>query len=228
MAANDLPLLTQPKISDEVYRVLKEKIFSKQYVPGERLNLLELEKRLGISRTPLKDALNRLAGEGLIVIEPRKGTFVTNPTCKEIAEAFDVRRVLEVYAVSLAAGNMTGKHLDRIRALVRDLRKLTDTENWDRIYQKYVLLDHALHQLILEIAGNERLKQCWDQVNTHVQMARIRYGRAEGELAQAQQEHEQFLQACEAGDVSAMQQAISNHIDRAKRSLLQEVEQRQG
>ena len=228
MAAIDLPLLTQPKISDEVYRVLKEKIFSKQFVPGERLNLLELEKRLGISRTPLKDALNRLAGEGLIVIEPRKGTFVTNPTCEQIAESFDVRRVLEIYAVSLAGKNMTGENLDRIRAVVRELRELADTKNWDKIYQKYVILDYRLHQLILEIAANERLKESWDQVNTHVQMARVRYGRAEGELAQAQQEHEQFLQACEAGDLSAMQQVISDHIDRAKRSLLQEFEQRRG
>jgi DNA-binding GntR family transcriptional regulator len=84
MAATDLPLLVQPKISDEVYKVLEEKIFSKQFVPGERLNLLELEKRLGISRTPLKDALNRLAGEGLIIIEPHRGSYrpgqtVTSP-----------------------------------------------------------------------------------------------------------------------------------------------------
>lgn len=225
MAANDLPLLAQPKISDEVYKVLKEKIFSKQFVPGERLNLLELEKRLGISRTPLKDALNRLAGEGLIVIEPRRGTFVTNPTCREIAESFDVRRVLEVYAVSLAANNMTKGDLDRIRSIVRNLGELVKTGNWQKIYQKYVLLDRDLHQLILEIAGNERLKEIWDQINTHVQMSRIRYGRTESELAQAQQEHEQFLKACEAGDLAAMQKAISDHIDRAKRSLLQELEQ---
>lgn len=224
---NRLPYLTRPNISDEVYAALKERILSKQFAPGERLNLSQLEEQMGISRTPLKDALNRLALEGLVDIQPRRGTFVVNLTPAEITEAFDVRRVLEVYAVELAVQRMTESQFERMNDLVKALRRLTDIKDWDGIYRQYCSMDHDLHRLILEIAGNRRLKEVWEKNNVHVEMARTRYGELERERYRTQEEHEEILRAFERKDLPRLQEVICHHIDRTKRSVLQDLKQRE-
>ncbi|GAB4534717.1 MAG: GntR family transcriptional regulator [Anaerolineae bacterium] len=223
MSVSNLPSFTRPNISDEVYAVLKERILSRQFAFGQRLNLSELEEQMGISRTPLKEALNRLALEGLVEIQPRRGTFVVDPTAREIAESFDVRRVLEVWAVELALKRVTESELEQMRDLVTTLRRLTDIEDWDGIYQEYCSLDHDLHRLIVEIAGNQRLKEVWEQVNVHVEMARTRYGKLERERELTQQGHERILRAFETRDLPALREAISHHIDQAKQSVLEDL-----
>ena len=224
MDINNLPRLSPRNMSQEVYEILKEGIFSKQFSPGERLRLAEIEKQMNVSRTPLKDALNRLAVEGLVEIKPSRGTFVSDPSPAEIAEMFDVRRVLEVYAVELLAERMTQSQLQRLRDRVKELRSLTGVEDWSQIYQEYVALDHELHRLLMEFAGNKPLKELWEQVNMHVQMARVGYGEAERELNLTQEEHEELLGAFEARDAAALQQVMSHHLERAKQSLLRDLE----
>ena len=219
----DLPRLNPRNISQEVYEILKVRIFSKQFSPGERLRLAEIEKQMNVSRTPLKDALNRLAVEGLVEIKPSRGTFVSDPSPAEIADCFDVRRVLEGYAVELLAERMTEQQLRQLRDMVRELRSFTEVEDWSEIYQEYVAMDHQMHRLIMEFAGNKRLKEVWEQINMHVQMSRARYRRAERELNLAQEEHEELLKAFESRDVGTLQQTMSHHIERAKRSLLQDL-----
>lgn len=219
----DLPVLVRPRISDEVYEALKAMILSRRLAPGQRLNLTQMEQQMGISRTPLKDALHTLAHEGLIKIEPRKGTYVADPTDDEISESFDVRRVLEVYAVKLAARNMTPSRLQQIRELVEALRGLVQVQNENQILQEYFDLDRDLHLLIVETSGNRRLRETWEQVNLHGYMARVRYGIAGTLIDSTQEEHEEILRAFEAGDASAAEQAMSNHIDRVKRSLIREI-----
>ena len=252
-------------MSQEVYEILKERIFSKHFSPRERLRLSEIEKQMNVSRTPLKDALNRLALEGLVEIKPSRGTFVSDPSLEEIAQAFDVRRVLEVYAVELLAQRITESQLQRLRDMIQKLRSLIEIEDWGKIYQEYVALDYQLHRLIMELAGNKPLRKLWEQVNIHVQMARVRYRSAERELDLAQEEHEELLKELnlaqeeheellnehslskeeheellkehslaqagheallkelEARNVSALKQAMSHHLERAKQSLLPDL-----
>ena len=80
--------ITRRNINDEVYEILKDKIAERLFLPGQRLDLGKIESQMGISRTPLKDALNRLAAEGMVEIRPRKGTFVSNPSTVKISETF--------------------------------------------------------------------------------------------------------------------------------------------
>ena len=225
MNTTGLPNFTRPNIRDEVYEVLKESILDKQFALGERLNLSELEEQMGISRTPLKEALNRLALEGLVEIQPRRGTFVVDPTSRDIAESFDVRCVLEVYGVEMALQRMTESRLNQMRDLVTALRRVTEFEDWD--YQEYVALDYKLHRLIMEVAGNKRLKDIWEQVNVHVEMAHTRFGRLERGIDLTQKGHEEILRAFESKDLALLQQTISSHIDRTKQSVLQDLKQRE-
>jgi DNA-binding GntR family transcriptional regulator len=218
-----LPRIKTYKISEAAYEILREKIISREFAGGQRLDLDAVETQLGISRTPLKEALARLEMEGLIVIHPRSGTYVTNPNPEDIAESFEVRRVLEVYALELAAGRASREDIRRLRQLVQELGVLAAATDRDAIYPRYLSLDHQFHQELVSLAGNRRLRQAHQRENLHAQMARIRYRRSERELNIAQEEHERIMAALEAGDVRTAQAEMDAHLRRAQQSLLADM-----
>ena len=166
------PAIQTKKVSELAHEILKEKILSKELAPGQRLNLDEIEVQLGISRTPLKEAMVLLEMEGLVKIYPRSGTFITDPSEEEITASFEVRRILEIHVVELATQRASEEDIDRLIAIVEELRQLADAPNVDEIYPDYVALDHQLHQQIALLAGNKRLTQAIEHENTHVHMAR--------------------------------------------------------
>ena len=226
MDVNDLPVLSRPKISDEVYEVLRAKILNRQWAPGQRLDLPQLEESMGISRTPLKEALSRLEMDGLVQIEPRRGTFVTDPTSEEVGESFDVRRVLDIYAAELAVERVTEEQLEQFRTMVRDLENLIDDRDWDEIYHEYLWLDNELHAMMVNIAANRRLIETWRQVNLYSHMASVRYGRARSDVDVALTQHREMLRALETGNAESLKQTVSDHNIRAKNWLLNESARR--
>jgi len=219
-----LPRINIHTISEAAYDILREKVISKEFAPGQRLNLEAIEKQLGISRTPLKEALTRLEMEGLIKIVPRSGTYVTDPGPGEIVESFDVRRVLEVYAIELAVQRASDEDLRSLRTMVQELGDLTAAKDRDAIYPRYLSLDHQFHRQLVALASNQRLCQVHDQENVHAQMARIRYRRSERELDVAQEEHGRIMAALEARDVETAKAEMDAHLRRAKQSLLADIE----
>jgi DNA-binding GntR family transcriptional regulator len=161
--------------------------------------------------------------EGLIAIVPRSGTYVTDPDPEEIAESFEVRRVLEVFAVELAVPQIGDEDLRNLRAIVQKLGDLTVAQDRDAIYPRYLNLDNRFHQRLVALAGNQRLCQAHNRENLHAQMARIRYRRSERELDVAQMEHERIIAALEARDVQTAKAEMDTHLRRAKRSLLADM-----
>jgi GntR family transcriptional regulator, rspAB operon transcriptional repressor len=217
------PQIHYPKISEVSYDLIKEKITSKEFAPGTRLNLDAIEKQLGISRTPLKQALDRLALEGLVEILPRSGTFVSNPSPEEISESFEVRCALEIYAVGLAAQWIRAEELENLKALLKQLQELFAEQDLNDFYPRYVETDHLFHHQIIVIARNKRLLQAFEHENVHAQMARIRYRHPEGELELVQEEHERILAALAARDTGAARLAMEAHLQRARRSLMKDI-----
>ena len=224
VTALQLPRIQAAKISDSAYEILRERVVSKELAPDQRLDLHSIEQQLGISRTPLKEALVRLEIDGLVRIVPRSGTFVTNPDRQDIMESFDVRRVLEVHAVSLAAERASAEELQVLQDIVDELGQLVQAPNRTAIYPRYLKLDRDLHGRIVTLAGNRRLRLSHSRENLHAQMARIRYRRAERELETAQHEHERIMDALMARDAEAAKAAMDAHLQRAARSLLRDMD----
>jgi DNA-binding GntR family transcriptional regulator len=218
--AAPLPGIARSRISERIYNILKKRILSKQFAPGDRLNLAEMAQQMGVSRTPLSTALNRLAIDGLVEIIPNSGTFVTDPTPEDIEEAYDVRQVLEVYAGKLAAERLMDADLERMREIIGELQELIDGQDWAAVYQRHLELDHRFHRLIVESAGNKQLKRLWEQVNVHVQVARIRYRRSYREFDLSMKEHEEILKALEDRSAVRVQHWLGSHIERSKQELL--------
>jgi len=223
-----LPKLARDNLSEDVYEVIRKRILDSEFLPGQRLDLSDIERQMGISRTPLKEALGRLALEGLVEIQSRRGTYVTAPALGEIEDAFEVRRVLEVYAAGVAAQQATESQLREIRNVVAEMRQLMSVEDVVQMYRPLVERDLSLHRLIVRVAGNEQLEKLWEQVNVHVQMARVHYRSVKREFEQAQQEHEGILGALEVRDAVAVQRLMERHIERARQSLRSEMEALRG
>jgi DNA-binding GntR family transcriptional regulator len=222
------PEVEQTRVSDRVYGILRQKILSKQLLPGERLDLDSIEQQLKVSMTPIKMALDRLAVEGLVEIRPRRGTYVSSLSQTEIAEAFDVRGIMERYALELAVRQMNDQQRQHVRRLVKQLDSMLEENDWNSIYPQYVDLDHELHRFLVQAAGNRRLLSLYDHNNVHVQMARARYTRAEKELAVAQKEHEELLRLIERKQALEAAAAVGRHIERAKVSLLRDLHENDG
>ncbi len=212
------------RLTDSVYLVLKKNILNQTLQPGQRLHLDQLTEQLGVSLTPIKEALNRLANDGLVEIVPRRGTYVTNPGPEEISEAFDVRCALEVYAVRLTLTRASEEELHRLEDFVNRLDSLLDSPDRNAIYQQFVETDRRFHRCIVELSHNSRLLRAFDREHTHMYMARIRYGRSEEGLDEAQQEHRGILEAFLARDIALAQERLTCHIERARQSLLNELQ----
>jgi len=216
----NLKRIKTQKKSDVAYEVLYEKIISKSFVPGQRLDLVFIETQLGISRMPLRLALTRLEYEGLIEIVPQSGTFVTNPSSKDLADSFDMRVVLECYAIDLAISHLTEQNLQKLKKYIGEMEELIQTDNWDPIYHKYIDIDTKFHKELAVIAGNQRLIKAIDQENTHLQGSRKLLNYLKDDLVVTINEHKQILSYIIERDAGNARNAMSNHLYRVKMALL--------
>lgn len=222
----NLPKINAPSISNRVYEILREKILNGELTPGMRLDLQSIEKQLGISRTPIKEALYQLDIDGLVEINPRSGTYVANLMPEDVAECCEVRRVLEIYAVELAVQRASDEEIKQLRALVQELAELTAMKDPDAVYTRHLRVDHEFHRQIVALAGNSRLSRAHARENIQEQIKRIkhiRYSQSGLELDIIQQEHERIMAAIEARDAEAAGAAMNAHLRRAAKTLLADM-----
>jgi DNA-binding GntR family transcriptional regulator len=136
--------------AEAVYRKLLHMIFSKQLKPGQRLPEVLLAEQLEVSRTPVREALRRLANEGLVVLMPNVGASVVTPTRQEMLDTYEVRNVLECLAIRKAAGRITAVQLARLEEKIEE-----ETEVFaQRDLEAYIEINNAFHRIIAEASGN--------------------------------------------------------------------------
>lgn len=210
------------RLTDAAYRTLKEQILTQAFAPGQRLNIDELAGLMGMSRTPVKDALNALANEGLVEILPRRGTFVAGLSSNTIAEVFELRRALELLAAELLIERVGDDHLgqlrERLAALDAPLINGADAD-------EHMRRNLAFHRLFVELAGNRILLEVYEGLNAHIQIARVhaRWQNWQQRRQQERDEHRAILRALEARDWPRLAAAVNIHIRRAKQSLIEDL-----
>lgn len=200
---------------EQVYRDLKSMIMDNGLAPGASLAEKELSERLGASRTPVREALQRLAREGLVRLVPGRGAFISEISIPDVIELFQMREALEPYAVRLAA-----RSPDR-RSVVPLLEELaTGDELIDRDPAGYYSLTARLDGCIVELAGNERLRLALDEVWTQIRRARRVASANPRRLSDSVGEHVAILQAIGDGDQEAGEAAARVHVRRSLRHIL--------
>lgn len=213
--------LTLVSLRDEIYELLRKRIINHHYPPNYRFDLIELEKRLGISRTPLKEALHRLELEGLVKIRPRRGTFVTDLDPTDIAESFDVRKILESGAAQMVTQTITDKEIDALEQISNQMDFVLDNNtDYQAIVEAYIDLDYEFHRLFMSYTHNNRLIAIHKRINTHLQIARVRQKFLPQQSRHTQLEHSAILMALKARDVQTLQNALKQHIQFSKERIL--------
>lgn len=218
-----LTALKRERASDSVYQTLRECILARQFQPGERLHVKELAATFGVSPTPVKEAINRLALEGLVAINPRSGTYVTEISAEELAETFELRMALECLAAEKCVERMTEADLREIEKLVEGLNAPVRTRRDRKLHEER---NHEFHNRIVALSGNRKLVETYRSLNAHIKIARVHCSREgwEGRLERERREHNEIFQALRKRNGERLVALLRKHIQRAAGSLIEDLE----
>ena len=195
-------------LGQRVYQTLREAILSLAYRPGEILRKPEVCDALGVSRSPVADAVARLAAEGLVDVVPQAGTFVARFSMEEIREGAFLREAIEVAAIERVAETITEDQLTQIRRNITVQAALIADGDIPGFYQT----DAAMHELLLSFTGFRKLAQVSETAWLHVNRARQLILPVPGRIEATLEEHRAILAALEARDPDAARTAIRTHL----------------
>ncbi|MCS7006750.1 MAG: GntR family transcriptional regulator [Thermoleophilia bacterium] len=195
-------------LSDRAYFALRELIVTLALEPGSVVTERELQERLGLGRTPVREALQRLERERLVEVYPRRGIFVTPVNVLDLGVLSEVRTVLESFAAQLAAERATESEIEETNRLVARLEELTESED-ERLL---IDLDQRIHRHVWRCAHNPFLAETLESY--YVLTLRIWFLALERvrRLDEAVREHRELLDAIRAGDASRAEEAMRRHV----------------
>lgn len=195
-------------LGQRVYQTLREAILSLTYRPGEILRKPEICEALGVSRSPVADAVARLASEGLVDVVPQAGTFVARFSMEEIREGAFLREAIETAAAERVALTITEDQLTQLRRNLTVQAALIADGDVPGFYQT----DAAMHELILSFTGFRKLAQVSETAWLHVNRARQLILPVPGRIDATLDEHRAILAALEARDPDAARRATRDHL----------------
>lgn len=211
--AVNMPRLRRPApLREGVYETLLELIITRALQPGQHLVESELAGRLGISRQPVREALQRLSTEGWVDLRPAHGAFVHVPTEEEADQLLAVRALLEAESARLAAANATPATVRELRDLCERGTKALAEDDVDEV----VAANAELHAAIVELAGNKVLAELAAQVDRRVRWYYTPVARQRGPRSWV--EHEALINALAAGDGERAAQIMRDHTEQTRRS----------
>jgi DNA-binding GntR family transcriptional regulator len=220
---NDVALPPRLLHEDATER-LRDMIVQGELAPGAKLLERVLCERLGVSRTPLREAIKRLASEGLVALQPNRGAIVTPLTLAAVRETFEVMGALEALAGQLACRNITDAQLAEIRALHYEM--LACHARGD--LAGYFRCNQAIHLAVVAASGNATLAATYGNLNAHVRRARYMANLSRERWDRAVAEHEEMLAALGARDGARLQRLLSEHLGAKMMAVLAAVQSQEG
>ncbi len=205
----------------KVADMLRDLIMTGKLKEGDKINENELCETLGISKTPLREALRVLSVEGLIRLVPHRGSFVTKPTFEEIAEMFDVMSLLEGFCAREACQKMTQKNfvrLEKLHAKLEDNFEIRDQEEYIRTNNQY-------HSLVQKIAGNRTLNQIVNGLRKKILLYRFQSLNLPERFEHSIREHRDLLEAFRQRDQKRAEALMRKHLQNQSQALGVLVEQ---
>jgi DNA-binding GntR family transcriptional regulator len=195
---------------------MQELIISRQLAPGQHLVESELAEMLGVSRQPIREALQLLNSEGWVDLRPGYGAFVHAPAESEVDQLLVVRAALEAESARLAALNAEPEGVGRLRKLCAQGEAAVDADDIDGM----VAANAELHRCVTELSGNQVLLDLVSQVDRRVRGYYTPIARHRG--SQSWQEHARLIDAIENGDAEAAARVMRHHTERTRQSYLEQ------
>ncbi len=208
-------------LQDIAYNYIREGILTGKWRPGERLREDFIAHEIGISRTPVREAINRLAAHGLLKNTRRVGIYVADLDDTDALELLDVREYLEYLAVTRVAEREPAVPLEALQANQESFGKAVEDGRWENAMQ----YDREFHQLIMSMTGNKRLLAIYQEATAHIQLTQALNCQALDDLRKAVAEHALILAALVARDPEAVHQAVAGHFRRIRHMLQQRTSQ---
>lgn len=203
--------VSRDALTDRSYELLRYRIIDGRLAPDERLQIDRLSKDLGVSHTPIREALNRLASDRLVNLEPYKGFRVApllDPSSLRLL--FEARRVIELGALNDSVDRAVEQDRENLHQIFDKLEGLASAPELDIV--SFNEMDAAFHRLTVVASRNVYLLNAYDDLHLHLQIARCYRGRPVTDSRQAQAEHRAILDAFVAADREALLAAASTHI----------------
>jgi DNA-binding GntR family transcriptional regulator len=191
-----------------VYDHLRAEILEGRLQPGKELLEVALAEQLGVSRGPLREAISRLAAEGLVTVSPRRGAVVRSLSKEEFLELYQVREALERMAVKLAVPRLTDEQFDELAALNDEMETHATRNKVDAFFEANL----AFHARLLEASGNNKLQELYRQLLGQLGRYRLRSLTLRGNLQRSVSEHKAILRAARRGDAERAAQLMAEHI----------------
>ena len=203
-----LKVIEKKTLHEEIANNLRELIMSGELQEGDKIKEDELCSSMGISKTPLREALRVLSVEGLIQLVPNRGSFVSTPTFEEIREMFDVMSVLEGICARAAAKKMSAKDLATLEKLHNKLEK-----NFKRRAQReYIRINNQFHSFVQELAGNRTLNQIVNGLRQKILLYRYQSLNLPERFEQSIQEHRDLIEAFRKKDSKKAETLMRRHL----------------
>ncbi|MGN1314384.1 MAG: GntR family transcriptional regulator [Lachnospiraceae bacterium] len=206
-------------LRDVVFKTLRKGILTGELKPGERLMEIHLANKLGVSRTPIREAIRKLELEGLVTMIPRKGAEVAQITPKSMQDVLEVRKVLDSLSVELACKRIGPKAKEQLGRACEDFERAVESGDFSAI----ALADVEFHDIIVEATGNMRLAQMVNNLAEQMYRYRFEYIKDVKMHSQLVAEHRQIYEGIIQGNEEAAKKAIDTHIDNQERSILQQI-----
>lgn len=211
-------------LGSDVYRILRDRILSQELKAGEKLSDLRLSSELGVSRTPIREALHQLAQDGVVVAEPNRGFFVATFTHDDLEEIFELRRVLELYAIQKLGEQDHTAELDRALYELEHVERLiaNATTRQDKLDagDAFLKTDRGFHSWLVSTVGNKRMSTIVGGLWTQIAIFQQVQDEIPEWMPVAVTQHRALLTKLLAGDITGATALMSTHLDDMRELVL--------
>ena len=210
-------------LRDVVFNTLRQAILKGELAPGERLMEIQLAEKLGVSRTPIREAIRKLELEGLVLMIPRKGAEVAKISEKSLKDVLEVRRSLEELAIELACQRMTDTDLQELERKQKKFCEAISRGSAMDIAES----DESYHDVIYNCTRNTRLVQILNNLREQMYRFRLEYIKDEDKRQILRLEHEKILKALRNRHVEEARAAVREHIDNQEITVLKNIKEQE-
>lgn len=213
--------INRARLVDSVISIIRDSIVSGDLRPGERLQQDVLARQMGVSRTPLREALAKLEEEGLVTVSPLRGVEVATLSAREILDLYEMRELLDGLAARLAADRVSSQQVAGLKRALDQLQRLVE-KRWDS--NKWMQGNLRFHQLVAEASNNKRMMRSLPSITTSVAVFQPTLITHPERATVALDEHLQIYEAIVRGDPEAAEQAARNHVVNTKWMVMKMME----
>ncbi|MGE5632324.1 MAG: GntR family transcriptional regulator [Caulobacteraceae bacterium] len=216
----ELKLDNYKPLREIVFESIRSAIISGVLKPGERLMEVQMAEKMGVSRTPIREAIRKLELEGLVIMIPRKGAYVADLSLKDITDVLELRAALESLACGLAALRITEEEIEELEMIAVQFHHAIENDDFEEMVQK----DIEFHDKIFKATRNEKLLQINNNLREQVQRFRIMYIKKSNKSKELSKEHYEIAEAIANRNIDLAERLAKAHIENAENYIMKMVE----